>query len=324
MMDAPVPLLAVDDLGVEFRTRDGDVRALERVGFDVRPGETLGVVGESGSGKSVTALAVLGILPRAARVTSGRIAFRGRDLLAADEAERRGLRGLAMSMVFQSPRAALNPIRPVGRQIEDVLRRHSGLSRGAARDRALELLARVQVGDPVRRARAYPFELSGGLCQRVMIAIAIAAEPALLIADEPTTGLDVTTQAAVLDLLAELGRERGMATVLITHDLAVVAERCERIVVMHAGHVLERARTADLFAAPRHHYTARLIATTPRAGAKLGDLHPIPGSVPDLRGRLGPCRYRARCDAAAAVCDEQTLPSRAVGADHVVACHFPR
>jgi peptide/nickel transport system ATP-binding protein len=318
------PLLAVEDLAVEFRTRDGVVRALDGVGFEVRPGETLGLVGESGSGKSVTALAVLGILPRTATITGGRALFRGRDLLTAPEAERRRVRGRQISMVFQNPRSALNPIRQVGRQIEDVVRRHLDLSARAARDRALELLARVQVNDPARRASAYPFELSGGLCQRVMIAIAIAAEPALLIADEPTTGLDVTTQAEVLDLLADLGRERGMATVLITHDLAVVAERSDRIAVMHAGHVLERARTPDLFAAPRHHYTARLIASTPRADAKLGDLHPIPGSVPDLRGRLGPCRYRARCDAAAPVCDVEPLPRHAVAEEHVVACHFPR
>jgi peptide/nickel transport system ATP-binding protein len=208
-------------------------------------------------------------------------------------------------------------------QISDVLRRHAGLSRAAARGRAVELLRRVQIPDAERRASAYPFELSGGMCQRVMIALAIAGAPDLLIADEPTTGLDVTTQAAILDLLGEIAGERRMATILITHDLGLAAERCARIVVMHAGHVVETAPTAMLFAAPRHPYTARLIASTPRPRAKLSEILPIPGAVPDLRGALPPCRYRTRCERAVAMCDEPPLPRLSVGPRHLVACRLP-
>jgi peptide/nickel transport system ATP-binding protein len=321
--DGGVPLLALDGLSVEFRTRDGVVRALDDVGFTVARGETIGLVGESGSGKSVTALAILGILPPAARVTGGRAVFGGLDLLAAPEAQRQEYRGRELSMIFQNPRTALNPIRPVGRQIEDVLVRHANLPRGRVRARALELLAAVQIADPARAWAAYPFELSGGMCQRVMIALAVACAPALLIADEPTTGLDVTTQAAILELIEDLAREHRMATVLITHDLALVGERCDRIVVMHAGHVVETAPAAELFRRPRHPYTARLIASTPRPGAALADLAPIPGGVPDLRGALPPCRYRLRCERAAPACDEAPLPRRELARGQMVACRFP-
>src|SRR5262245_36777970 len=231
-----VPLLAVEDLSVEFRTRDGIVKALERVSFSVGRGETVGVVGASGSGKSVTALAVLGLLAPAARVTSGTAVFGGLDLLRATPRQLEECRGREVSMIFQNPRTAPNPIRTVGQQIIDVLQRHAdvqgvdaGGRRRHTRARALELLARVKIPDPERRFDAYPFELSGGMCQRVMIALALACSPALLIADEPTTGIDVTTQAAILDLLGELGARGSMATVLITHDLGVVAERCDRI-----------------------------------------------------------------------------------------------
>jgi peptide/nickel transport system ATP-binding protein len=327
---AEIPLLDIDDLSVEFRTRDGIVKALDGVGFSVRRGETVGVVGESGSGKSVTALAVLGLLPAAARVTAGRAVFGGLDLLRASPRQLEECRGREVSMIFQNPRTALNPIRTVGRQIIDVLERHGGVAgvdagtRGKhARARAVELLARVKIPDPERRFGAYPFELSGGMCQRVMIALALACSPSLLIADEPTTGIDVTTQATILDLLRELGARSSMATVLITHDLGVVAERCDRIVVMHAGHVVETAPAAELFARPRHPYTARLIASTPRPGAKLADLMPIPGSVPDLRRALPPCRYRTRCDRARPDCDAGPLPRLEVAALHRVACHHP-
>ena len=318
-----IPLLEVDDLSVEFRTRDGIVRALDGVSLTVNRGETVGVVGESGSGKSVTALAILGILHPAARVTSGRAVFGGLDLLTAGEHTLREYRGRELSMIFQNPRTALNPIRPVGRQIEDVLRRHANLGGAQVRPRALELLAQVQIADPARAYHSYPFELSGGMCQRVMIALAVACSPALLIADEPTTGLDVTTQAAILELVEALARRSRMAMILITHDLALAGERCDRIVVMHAGHVVETAPTAELFAAPRHPYTARLIASTPRPGAALADLRPIPGSVPDLRGTLPPCRYHQRCERAIAACDEPPLPRLTVGPAHTVACRVP-
>ncbi|HMH54225.1 MAG TPA: ABC transporter ATP-binding protein [Candidatus Acidoferrum sp.] len=323
MTTPEIPLLAVEDLSVEFRTRDGIVRALDGVSFTVGRGETVGVVGESGSGKSVTALAILGILHPAARVTSGRVVFGGLDLLRAGEGTLREYRGRELSMIFQNPRTALNPIRPVGRQIEDVLRRHANLPSAHVRERALTLLARVQIADPARAYHAYPFELSGGMCQRVMIALAVACSPSLLIADEPTTGLDVTTQAAILELIEEIAGATRMAMILITHDLALAGERAHQIVVMHAGHVVETAPTAELFASPRHPYTARLIASTPRPRATLDDLRPIPGTVPDLRGTLPPCRYRSRCERAVAVCDEPPLPRLAVGNGHTVACRVP-
>lgn len=322
-MSAPAPLLSVEDLSVEFRTREGVVRALDGVGFTVDKGETLGVVGESGSGKSVTALAIMGILHPAARVTSGRVVFGGLDLLAASERQRQEYRGRELAMIFQSPRTALNPIRSVGRQIGDVLARHANLARGRIKARAIELLAQVQIPDPARRYDAYPFELSGGMCQRVMIALAIACSPSLLIADEPTTGLDVTTQAGILDLLADLAHTTRLATIVITHDLGLAAERCDRIAVMHAGHVVETAPARALFRAARHPYTARLIAATPRPGSKLVDLAPIPGGVPDLRGELPACRYRARCERAASVCDEAPLRPHEIEHGHLVACRLP-
>jgi peptide/nickel transport system ATP-binding protein len=316
-------LLSVEDLAVEFRTRHGVVRALENVGFSVRRGETVGIVGESGSGKSVTAFALMGVLDPAARVTAGRAVFGGLDLFRAGRRDVAAYRGRELAMVFQSPRTALNPIRPVGRQIADVLRRHQTVLPTKIGARVIELLGRVQIPDPERRARAYPFELSGGTCQRVMIALAIAASPSLLIADEPTTGLDVTTQAAILDLLGTLASTTRMATVLISHDLGLIAERCDRIIVMHAGHVVEDAPADALLRAPRHPYTARLFASTPRVGAKLAELVPIGGGVPDLRMALPPCRYRARCERAAPVCDEPPLPRTELGPRHLVACRVP-
>ena len=317
------PLLSVEELSVEFRTREGIVRALDQVGLTVDKGETVGIVGESGSGKSVTALAVMGILHPAARVTSGRAVFGGLDLLAASERQRQEYRGRELSMIFQSPRTALNPIRTVGRQLVDVLREHANVSRVKARARAVELLARVQLPDAERRFDAYPFELSGGMCQRVMIALAIACTPALLIADEPTTGLDVTTQAGILDLLDDLRRTSHMAMILITHDLGLAAERCDRIVVMHAGHVVESAPARTLFAAPRHPYTARLGASTPQPGARLADLSPIPGAVPDLRSDVPVCRYRARCERGSDACDQAPLPRTVIGELQMVACRHP-
>lgn len=323
MSGETIPLLSVESLSVEFHTRDGIVRALEGVTLSVRKGETVGIVGESGSGKSVTALAIMGILHPAGRVTAGRAVFGGLDLLTASEEDRSHYRGRELSMIFQSPRTALNPIRPIGLQVADVLMRHGNVPRAQVKTRVIELLARVQIPDAERRFHAYPFELSGGMCQRVMIALAVASSPSLLIADEPTTGLDVTTQAGILDLMKELAVQQRMATLLITHDLALAAERCDRIVVMHAGHVIETAPTAELFFAPRHPYTARLIASTPRAGAKLSELLPIAGSVPDLRSDLPPCRYRSRCERAIPACDEPPLPRVALGPEHTVACRVP-
>ncbi|MFM8767150.1 MAG: ABC transporter ATP-binding protein, partial [Rubrivivax sp.] len=241
------------------------------------------------------------------------------------------LRGREISMIFQSPRTALNPIRPVGQQIEDVLRRHAVTLRGhtgpelglAYRERAVQALREVAIADPERRARAYPFELSGGMCQRVMIAIALACRPSLLIADEPTTGLDVTTQAAVMDLITTLARERQMATLFITHDLALAADHCDRIVVMHAGHAVESAPTAQLFAQPLHPYTARLMSSTPGPDTVLTSLAPVPGQLPDLRrGDLPACRFAERCERADERCRRE-MPRLEAGQPHAVACWHP-
>ena len=317
------PVLAVEGLSVEFRTRSGIVRALDQVSFDVGKGETLALVGESGSGKSVTAYAVMGILDPAARVTAGRAMLDGLDLLAAKPKDLAEVRGRKIAMIFQNPRTALNPIRPVGRQIADVLIRHGGVTRKAAPAAAIEMLRAVGITDPVRRAKTYPFEMSGGMCQRVMIAIALAAKPSLLIADEPTTGLDVTTQAVIMDLISDLAEKLGMATIFITHDLALAGQRAARIVVMHAGHVVETAPTRELFDNARHPYTAELIAATPDSATSLDALASIPGSLPDLRrADLPPCRYSERCPRKTDRC-VQPLPAGPPGADHTVACWNP-
>ncbi len=317
------PALSVEGLSVEFRTRSGVVRALENVSFSVAKGETVALVGESGSGKSVTAYAVMGILDPAGRVAAGRAMLGDLDLLSAKPKELAQVRGRKIGMIFQNPRTALNPIRPVGRQIADVLIRHGNVSRRAAPAHAVEMLRAVGITDPARRAKAYPFEMSGGMCQRVMIAIALAAKPSLLIADEPTTGLDVTTQAVIMDLINDLAKELGMATIFITHDLALAGQRSARIVVMHAGHVVENAPTADLFVNPRHPYTAELIAATPDSAASLDELAAIPGSLPDLRrADLPPCRYSERCPRKIAAC-AQPLPLAAPGATRFVACWNP-
>ncbi|MGB9644992.1 MAG: ABC transporter ATP-binding protein, partial [Stellaceae bacterium] len=315
-MSEATSLLAVSNLSVEFRTRSGTVRALERVGFEVARGETVAIVGESGSGKSVTAYALLGLLDPAARVSSGSILFGGLELLRAGERALEEMRGREFSLISQNPRGALNPIRPIGKQLEDVLVRHGSVTRAQAPSRAVEMLAKVGIPDPERRAGAYPFELSGGMCQRVTIALALACSPALLIADEPTTGLDVTTQAVVMDLLAELAAASLMATILITHDLGLAGEYADRIVVMHAGHVVESAPVPELFSHPRHPYTAKLIAATPKPDMQLADLTAIPGNLPDVRrADLPNCRYSARCARHQAKC-EAPLPSISVGPSH--------
>lgn len=279
--------LDVDDLNVTFSTRRGPVSAVRGASFAVAKGETLGIVGESGSGKSVSSYAVMRILERSGRITGGRITFDGMDLVAMSNREMRELRGREISMVFQNPRAALNPIRKVGHQIEDVLRRHSKATKGNAKRMAIEALRAVRINDPEKRYDAYPFELSGGMCQRVVIALALACDPRLLIADEPTTGLDVTTQRVVMDLLAELTKSRGMSAILITHDLGLAAEYCDRIVVMKDGEIVETGKPADLFANPADAYTRRLIRATPKPGARIGDLvdPPIPSPARPVLGK---------------------------------------
>jgi len=268
------PLLEVQDLTVEFATRRGIVRAVQNVNITVAKGETLGIVGESGSGKSVTSYAVMRILDRAGRIAQGSIAFSGLDLQTVPESEMRDMRGREMSMIFQNPRAALNPIRKVGRQIEDVLLQHAQVDSEAVSERAIETLEQVHIARPRERYHAYPFELSGGMCQRVVIALALACRPQLLIADEPTTGLDVTTQKAVMDLVVELTRERGMSTILITHDLGLAAAYCDRVMVMEKGHVVEDAASGAIFKNPSHAYTRKLMRATPRPGVSLRGLLP--------------------------------------------------
>ncbi|MGP1373865.1 MAG: ABC transporter ATP-binding protein [Almyronema sp.] len=322
-------LLAVENLTVEFRTRSGRVKALESVSFAVQPGETVGIVGESGSGKSVTAFTLMGVLAPAAKITAGSARLQtdsvAVDLLKEPESSLRQLRGKELSMIFQNPRTALNPIRKVGQQISDVLRCHTDLPQTALRAKALEMLASVRIPDPQKRYDAYPYELSGGLCQRIMIALALACAPKLLVADEPTTGLDVTTQATVMTLIKDLVTQQQMATVLITHDLALASEYCDRIVVMHAGHVVESAPTDRLFCQPRHPYTAKLIAATPEPHKSFADLVPIAGNLPDLKADdLPPCRFSQRCDRYEAnLCNQTPLARQYVTPDHAVACWKP-
>ena len=279
-VEVHTPLLEVHELTVEFATRNGTVRAVEHVDLTLPKGSTLGIVGESGSGKSVTSYAVLRILDRAGHIARGSIRFSGVDLVHASEPDMQDIRGREISMIFQNPRAALNPIRSVGKQIEDVLLRHSQTTKAHARDAAIEALRLVRIARPQERYDAYPFQLSGGMCQRIVIAIALACQPQLLIADEPTTGLDVTTQKAVMDLIADLTRERHMSTILITHDLGLAATYCDHIMVMEKGRVVETASARQVFAAPSHPYTQRLMRATPRPGISVRDLLPDPISAP--------------------------------------------
>jgi peptide/nickel transport system ATP-binding protein len=301
------PLLDVHDLTVEFSTRRGIVKAVQHVSISVAKGETLGIVGESGSGKSVTSYAVMRILDRAGRIAEGSVMFSGIDVKAASENEMRDLRGREISMIFQNPRAALNPIRKVGDQIEDVLRQHVQSAASDRGEKAIEALEQVKIARPRERYHAYPFELSGGMCQRVVIALALACNPQLLIADEPTTGLDVTTQKAVMDLIVELTKRRNMSTILITHDLGLAAAYCDRVVVMEKGRVVETAKSADIFARPEHAYTKKLMRATPRLGVSLRDLLPEEGAA-----ALSSASPRLRGEADARSAAGEGLPPRTV------------
>jgi peptide/nickel transport system ATP-binding protein len=317
-----VALVDVEDLSVSFRTRDGTVAALDRVSFSVARGRTLGMVGESGSGKSVSAYALMHLLGDAAEVSATKMTLAGLDLLTARPDAIQALRGKTVSMIFQNARMALNPIRPIGLQLMDVLRRHRAMIKADAREAAINALAEVRIPDPKRRFDAYPFELSGGMCQRVMIALAFASDPEVLIADEPTTGLDVTTQATIMDLIAEKAAKRAMSTILITHDLALAADHCDDFAVMHAGHVVERCTTATIKSAPVHPYTSLLVRATPTAASSLAELSSIPGNLPDLRSALPSCRFAHRCTFRQPVCDTP-LPRVTLSDRHIVACHMP-
>lgn len=267
-------MLSIKDLSVSFRTRKGEVNAVRGVSFEVAKGETLGIVGESGSGKSVTSYALMRILDAGGRIKTGDVTYEGIDLRRAAERDMQDIRGREISMIFQNPRAALNPIRRIGHQIEDVLIQHAQATRQNAREKAIEALEAVKIRDAEARYHAYPFELSGGMCQRVVIAIALACNPKLLVADEPTTGLDITTQKAVMDLVRDLTQERGMSSILITHDLGLAAQYCDRIVVMKDGQIVEEGDPRQLFSQPRHSYTQRLVEATPRLGASVRSLLP--------------------------------------------------
>jgi len=316
------PLLQVEELSVRFDTDAGAVHAVDRVSLELAPGQVLGVVGESGCGKSVTAMSILRLLPPTARV-SGIARFDGVDLLRAPASHLRRVRGREISFVFQEPMTSLNPVLRVGHQVAEVLRRHLGLSRGAARKRAVELLDLVHIPDPDRRVDEYPHQLSGGMRQRVMIAMALACDPKILIADEPTTALDVTIQAGILDLLRELRERLGTAIVLITHNLGVVADIADRVVVMYAGRKVEEAPVEELFAHPQHPYTVALLGAIPRPGLRNGKLREIPGRVPSLAELPGYCAFADRCPRADELTRSQVPPLRAVRPDHLVACFHP-
>jgi peptide/nickel transport system ATP-binding protein len=317
------PLLEVQDLSVRFNTDDGAVHAVDRMSLALAPSEVLGIVGESGCGKSVTALSILGLLPSTATVT-GSARFEGAELLGASKSRLRKIRGRKISFVFQEPMTSLNPVLRIGNQIEEVVREHMDVSRRAARERVVELLDVVHIPDPTRRVDEYPHQLSGGMRQRVMIAMALACDPKILIADEPTTALDVTIQAGILDLLRELRERLGTAIILITHNLGVVADLADRVVVMYAGRKAEEASVGELFGHPQHPYTIGLLGAVPRAGsAHNGRLQEIPGRVPSLAELPLHCAFADRCPRA----DEQSwseVPElRQVRPDHVVACFHP-
>jgi peptide/nickel transport system ATP-binding protein len=314
------PLLAIEDLHVSFRAARGEVRAVDGVSFTIGAGKTMGLVGESGCGKSATALSILRLIPRqAGRVASGRIRFRGSDLLALPESDMRQVRGNEISMIFQEPMTSLNPVFTIGFQIEEAIRRHRRVSKREARAQAQAMLALVQI--PASRLADYPHRLSGGMRQRVMIAMALSCSPALLVADEPTTALDVTIQAQILELMADLQQRLGMALLLITHDLGIVAERADEVAVMYAGRIVERAAPALLFSRPSHPYTIGLLASIPGASHD-GKLQAIPGSVPSLFDLPSGCRFRDRCDRAQAICAEREPDLVEIRQAHWAACHL--
>jgi oligopeptide/dipeptide ABC transporter ATP-binding protein len=315
------PLLDVKRLACSFRTADGVARAVDDVSFTVGPGETVGVVGESGCGKTVTALAVLRLVPDPpGRIDGGRIFYKGRDLLALPEREMRKIRGNEISMIFQEPMTSLNPVFTCGYQIEEAVTLHQKVKKKEAKARTIEMLRLVGIPDPERCAASYPHQQSGGMRQRVMIAMALSCRPSLLIADEPTTALDVTIQAQILELLQSLQERLGMAVLMITHDLGVIAETTQRVIVMYAGQVVETGRVSDIFHAPRHPYTIALQQSIPRGARKGGRLKAIPGRVPDPFDYPFGCRFRERCPYAEERCARENIELREVGPEHFARC----
>ncbi len=316
------PILEVSGLTTVFHTRTGIVRAVQDVSFSVEPGETLAIVGESGCGKTMTALSLMRLVPTPpGEITAGTVKLAGTDLLALDEASMRRMRGSKIAMIFQEPMTALNPLLTVGRQIAEMVSLHENVSRRAANARAVEMLHQVKIPAPARRAREYPHQMSGGMRQRAMIAMALACRPKVLIADEPTTALDVTIQAQVLDLIDDLRRELGTAVVLITHDLGVVAEVADRMIVMYAGRKVEEGLTRSLFADPCHPYLQGLLASIPRfGGTENARLREIPGIVPPLSALPPGCAFAPRCPAAIETCRNAVPALETKRPDHTAAC----
>jgi peptide/nickel transport system ATP-binding protein len=317
---AGTPLLEIDQLQTVFDTLSGTVRSVDGVSFTVHAGQTLGVVGESGCGKSVTALSILRLVPTPPGRHGGAVRYRGTDLLSASERTMRSIRGNRISMIFQEPMTSLNPVLTVGRQIAETVQLHQSASRAEALQRAVEMLRVVQIPEPERRVHEYPHQLSGGMRQRVMIALALACDPEVLIADEPTTALDVTIQAQILDLIKRLQAGRGMGVVMITHDLGVVAESCDRVLVMYAGRKVEEADVIELFTRPLHPYTRALMASMPAMNSHAKRLKEIPGMVPAPHEPRQGCAFAARCTLAQARCRNQCPSLTAQGEGHTVAC----
>ena len=313
------PLLSIENLSVVFETDEGHVEAVDGLDLEIGAGEIVGLVGESGSGKSVSAYAVLRLIRPPGRIVRGAIRLNGKDLLGLSETEMRRVRGPDIAMIWQNPRTALNPVIPVGRQISRLFELHRGADAAAARKRTLEMLQLVGIPEPERRARQYAHQLSGGMCQRAMIAMALATAPKLLIADEPTTGLDVSIAARIMDLLRELGPRTGAAILLITHDLGIVAESCQRVAVMHAGQLVETAPVRTLFREPAHPYTRALVRSIPRVDRDVA-LEPIPGAVPSLLDPGPGCRYAERCPLVADRCRHEKPRLAVIAAAHAVAC----
>lgn len=324
-MTAQDPILAVDDLQVEFQTPFGTVKALDGVSFDVRPGETLGILGESGSGKSVSAAAVLGLIPSPpGRITGGMVRFAGMDLTKINAGDMRKVQGDRIAMVFQDAITSLNPGLTVGFQIAEPLRIKRGLSRREARKKTIELMGRVQIASPETRVDDYPHQFSGGMSQRVMIAMALALDPDVLIADEPTTALDVTVQAQIMDLLRDLQRETGMSIILITHDIGVAAEMADRLAIMYAGRIVEAGPMQSILRHPSHPYTVGLMNSVPRLEHKFQKLEQIDGAPPVMTAVPKGCAFHPRCRMAADICRNDRPETRAIEPTHSSACHFAK
>ena len=323
-MSSPSPLLSVSGLTVEFRSRRGTVTANNAISLTIAPGETLGIVGESGSGKSVLCRALLGLLPSPpATVSATAINFAGRDLAKASAREMRQVRGQDIAMVFQNPMSSLNPVWPIGDQVAESLRVHKGAGHAQARAAAIAVLKRVGIPSPEIRVDDYPYQWSGGMMQRAVIAMAMVSGPKLLLADEPTTALDVTIQDQILSLLMELQRETGMAIILVSHDMSVISESCDRVAVMYAGNIVETGKTADIFRHPAHPYTHGLLRSIPHVQGRVGKLASIPGQPPDLARLPAGCPFAERCAVASAECRTRPIALKPVAGGHETACFFP-